>query len=623
MSGETEEVVVSRDAGTGTAEAEASPGTEHRIVLHDEPPVYSLSVAYGDFEVLFQDPATVAGRQERMQVCGFYYGEVDGDEGAITRRCARHLREELEHDAPGGTLTDDQFREAFQRLVRCTVRKADGSLAPEDDFSANARLAFPGSFCFRNDNQLGNPISRARFNAERDMWDGNQALGRIPIVATVRNAAGDPVQGVRVAFEFIPPYDTPDDQKDYLNQISGATEKTRSPRAYVRSRLPAAASAPFGFNCPEAKGGKIPADVLGSLVAQGEVRGFPYQAGTGGRPNNFSVTVDSDAEGKAGIAFTPSRMGGDCYKIKVTVLVDGREPLPAETVSSGVLTVWRTLRLARIVIKPVAAGFAGAPALAPGFAGITGALGTISLARMRTEYAKAFHLLESDRRAETPMTMTARSYRDAMQFAKRGAANPIGWDLDALVKEDMASPYLIWLDSDTNYNANRRAGTPALDLTVANTWSDISALIDELLDRFMVYWNGGSLPGVTVIRSELGDSYSYSNNPNLPGFGTNNAWNATTSGVALRRRGCYVWYSNQTYQNNMSYGLTENTMHEMGHVLYLRHHWTGGGLGTEAGGFSANHDNRDWCLMGYLTLTTNDYCGKCLLKLRGWDETAL
>lgn len=620
MSGE-DEVVVEREASTGTVEAEASPGSEHRIVIHDEPPVYSLAVEYGDFDALFPDAATVEGRQARMQACGFYYGAVDGDEGAITRRCARHLREELEH-AAGGDLTDEQYAEAFARLLRCTVRKADGSLEPETDFTAEARLVFPGSFCFRNDAHLGNPIRRHRYTSEETMWTENQGLGRIPIVAEVRGTTGDPVQGVRVCFEFIAAFDPPENQRNYLTTISNSSEKTRSPRSYVRSKLPRDPSPPFGFNCPENKGGKIPADVLGSLVAQGAVPGFPHEAGTEARPNNFSVTVNTDDQGKAGIIFLPSRMAGDCYKIKVHVLVDGREAQPSEMQSSGLLTVWRGLRVARIIIKPTAAGFAGVPALLPANAAIAGALGTISLNRMRTEYAKAFHILESDHRARSPITMSAAGYRDAIAFAKRGAANPIGWNLDALVKDDIASPYLIWLDSDTNYNA-ARSGAPALDLTNANTWSDISDLIDSLLDRFMTYWNGGALPGVTVIRSEIGDSYSYWNNPNIPGFGTRNPWIATTSGVALRRRGCYVWYSDSTYQNNMSYGLTENTMHEMGHVLYLRHHWTGGALGSEAGGFSANHDNQDWCLMGYLALTTNDYCGKCLLKLRGWDETAL
>lgn len=618
MSGEDEEVVVSRDAGTGTVETDASPGSEHRIVLHDEPPVYSLAVEYGDFDALFPDAATVEGRQARMQACGFYYGAVDGDEGPVTRRCARHLREELEHTA-GGDLTDEQFGEQFERLVRCTVRKADGTLEPETDFTAEARLVFPGSFTFRENTHLGNPLTRHRYNAEQRMWDGNQGLGRIPIVAEVRNAAGDPVQGVRVCFEFIPPYDPPEGQKDYLTRISGSTEKTRSPRRYVRSKLPRNPNPPFGFNCLENKGGKIPADVLGSLVAQGAVPGFPHEAGMDGRPNNFSVTVNSDADGKAGVVLLPSRMGGDCYKLKVYVMVEGREPLPAEIKTGGLFTVWRGLRLCRIVVKPPQGAFAGSPPIAARY---VGALGTISIPTMRTEYAKAFHILEADRRATRPIHMTASSYQEAIQYAKRGVDNPGNFNLTALVKEDFNSPFLFWLDTDTNYNAARGTGA-VMDLTLAATWRNIKALIDGLHTRFLQYWNGGALPGLTVIRSEVGDSYSYWNNPNRPTYAGGGSWRATTSGVAVRYRGCLVWYPEGIYNTTMPYRLTQNTMHEMGHVLYLRHHHTAGALGSESGGFPANHDTEDWCLMGYLTLTTNDYCGKCLLKLRGWNEAAL
>jgi len=615
-----EELTLDRQASADAIEVDVPSGDDLTVVVHEEPPRYTLAVAWGDFEPLFSDAASVKGRQERMQAIGFYYGRCDDDEGSITRRCSRHLHEELDHIA-GHTLSDDEFAEQVRNRVKAIVRTTDGNITPQADFTQDARLVFPGSFCFTNDNQLGNPIARARFNSEAAMWADNRALGKIPILATVLSAdTGAPAAGVKVVFEFVAPYDPAETGRNYLTSISASTEKTRSPRAYVRSKLPAAAHARFGFNCPAAKGGKIPADVNGTLFASGSVTGFPYQATTDSRPNDFSVTATTDANGITGAVFLPSRMAGDVYKIKVRVLVDGRESLPAEIVTSGLLQVWRNLRLARIVIKEAHGAFAGAPPIG---AAMTGALGTIHPTVMRTEYQKAFHYLEVDRRAQTPMHMTAAAYRDAIRFAKQGLANPNNYDLNALIKDDINSPFLFWLDSDANYNANRAPGTTALNLTLAATWNSLSALIADLYDRFLLYWNGGALPGVTVIRSEVGDSYSYWNHPNKPVYANGSSWNATTSGVAVKRRGCFVWYPNSIYQNSMPYGLTQNTMHEMGHVLYLRHHYTGGALGSEAGGFSANHDANDWCLMGYLALTTNDYCGKCLLKLRGWDETTL
>ena len=202
MAGGDEDVVISRDASAATVVAETAPGPEHEIILHEEPPVYTLSVEYGDLDALFKDPTAIDGRQERMQACGFYYGAVDGDEGPITRRCSRHLREELDHRT-GRTLSDSEYQTEFQNLLKCIIRKADGTLVPETDFTASARLVFPGSFTFREDNQLGAPLSRHRYNAEQRMWDGNQGLGKIPIVAEVRNGAGDPA--CVLALQGLPP----------------------------------------------------------------------------------------------------------------------------------------------------------------------------------------------------------------------------------------------------------------------------------------------------------------------------------------------------------------------------------------------------------------------------------
>jgi hypothetical protein len=448
------------------------------------------------------------------------------------------------------------------------------------------------------------------------MWDGNRGLGKIPIVAHVVNpATGDAVSGIRVCFEIVQPYDNPEDQKAYLSDISNASEKTRSPRRYIDRKLPTAANPPFGFNCPESKGGKTPADVHGPLFAQVAVPGFPHQVSVDGRPNAFSVMGTTDADGNTGAVFLPSRMAGDCYKIRVHVMVEGREAVQNEIKTSGVLTVWRSLRISRIILKPHHGAFAGSPPLDASY---VGALGSIHISQMTTEFAKSFHALEADHHARHPMTMGERGYRDAIAYAKRGLSNPNNYDLNALIKEDVNSPFLFWLESDTAYNAAKSPASNSLDLTLEESWDQIESLIGGLTTRFMQYWNGGALPGVTIIRSEVGDSYSYWNNPHKPA-----EWCATTSGVATNKRGCYLWYTAAIYADDMPYGITQNTLHEMGHVLYLRHHWTDGGLDSESGGFSSNHDNRDWCLMGYLNLTTDDYCGKCLLKLRGWDETAI
>jgi hypothetical protein len=133
-----------------------------------------------------------------------------------------------------------------------------------------------------------------------------------------------------------------------------------------------------------------------------------------------------------------------------------------------------------------------------------------------------------------------------------------------------------------------------------------------------------STPGLTVVRtlaaSQLMFAPNEANQVQVPA-----ADNLTgASGIAVPQRGCFVFYGSKLYVNwpYKGDGLTKNTMHEMGHTLYLRHHRTRpGGLHANAS-FREDHDNADRCLMGYL-FCEGEYCAKCHLKLRGWDISKL
>jgi hypothetical protein len=576
---------------------------------------YKITLSWGEFDPLFDGtPATAKGKQERMMALGFFHHKLDGVEGPITKRCWQHMKEQLEKEA-GGILDDAALQAKVKEKLQAIVQKDDGSRQAETDPLKNARIVFPGSFCFTEDAQLGNPLTAHRFAAEKKAWNDNLGLGRIPLVVDVLDrATGKPAAGVKICFEFVPPYAPAADQNKYLNNISSATERTQAPRAYLQAKLVENAGTPYGFNCADASGGRTPADVHGTLIAKGSVHGFPHKVRTDGRPNTKSVVGVTDAKGKTGAVLRPSRTAGDAYKLRVYVLHDdaAKKPDADEDRTTGVLTVWRNLRLAKIVIKPQATSpFAGSP---PAPAALTGALGTITTATMQAEYAKAFHDLVIDKDAAAPVTMDAAAYTAALADAKKNVSNPRNYDLDVLIKTTFDSPYMFWLEDDVTYNANRKAGKRALDLTKESTWrTDIRDIIKDLRLGFMKHFTLNALPGVTIIRNEIGDSYSYWANPNKPA-----GWTATTSGVAVSVRGCFLWYPNATYTAGMPYPLTINAMHEMGHVLYLRHHYTSAPSG---GGFPTNHDGQDDCLMGYLNLNTNDHCGKCLLKLRGWDES--
>jgi hypothetical protein len=146
----------------------------------------------------------------------------------------------------------------------------------------------------------------------------------------------------------------------------------------------------------------------------------------------------------------------------------------------------------------------------------------------------------------------------------------------------------------------------------------------------------------------------------------------TTSGIATQGRVFYVFYGGDIYNNAgprngpdpssttdptggrgagfrlpntmFIYPLPTNAAHELGHTLYLRHHWTGNNPGSVV-----EHDWDDICHMSYYSSYVelpdpnggdptiaehvplsdlifgrnrdagrSEACGRCLLKLRGW-----
>ena len=71
-------------------------------------------------------------------------------------------------------------------------------------------------------------------------------------------------------------------------------------------------------------------------------------------------------------------------------------------------------------------------------------------------------------------------------------------------------------------------------------------------------------------------------------------------------------------------------LHECGHARFLYHHKTGGGGATDATQTPNHHDaDQERCTMSYgiTPFTPNTwtypFCGKCILRLRGWEVTTL
>jgi hypothetical protein len=283
-------------------------------------------------------------------------------------------------------------------------------------------------------------------------------------------------------------------------------------------------------------------------------------------------------------------------------------------------------------------------------------LGAVVFATVGAQFSSINCAVDSTPAQATPV-MTAADYKAAIHWARAQAhANQAAYGLSQLyninvmVDDTFNTPHLFTMCHLANYNRNRNKGAPVGAGVPAavpgppppkNYWTDFQNLIyaeNGLLQLFLRYITGNasatnaptanltrySTPGLTVVRSLSASQLMFA--PNQPGQvqvvlpppPANNPGRA--SGIATKERGCSVFYGS-TYYTNWPYqgdGLTANTMHEMGHTLYLRHHRTvAGGLHNSAS-FSEDHDGSDRCLMGYL-YCEGQYCGKCQLKIRGWD----
>jgi hypothetical protein len=278
-----------------------------------------------------------------------------------------------------------------------------------------------------------------------------------------------------------------------------------------------------------------------------------------------------------------------------------------------------------------------------------------SLANMSFPFATGqfrmfYNTLELDTDASTPLQVSAAEYQAAMQWVRQTvhATPPAGlsrnYNILVAIEDEFEQPSLFKIRDPRHYNRTRGAGfaaVPAAGGNYPSYWTDMQRILYDgtrgVVPLFIRYFAGRasvaapptanltalSSPGITVIQAL--DASIMMSNPNRGGQPQINS-NATTgaSGWATAERGCYIWYGATTY-NNWPYqgdGFSRNTMHEVGHTLYLRHGFTQVG-GTHANAsFPEDHDQADRCLMGYL-FCEGEYCGKCHLKLRGWDISQL
>lgn len=429
-----------------------------------------------------------------------------------------------------------------------------------------------------------------------------------------------------------------------VNDVLPASTPNRPSRArqYVGDALVAVMDQPqIRDNCPVAQGGSRE-DAPNTNRSYFRIGAdLPPFTSTNVADRVYSQAHQGDVvgkRGKAGILFRGSRIAGDNYVLHARISVHDRpnqgalEQAHADVFGqewgeilwarTGRMTTWRRHRVAAVINWP-----------APG--------GAIQWANVAAEYAQAFCELDHGHIA----TMTGAQFLANLQDVghqdfQTGAGphisqsvNPGGppivfnghallpLQIPAQGNHETAATYKQRLKQDLEH----RISANALQLVAEG----VAAIINANHPPGAIVIHGKWIPTVAVRHRPLwgllqGELEHF--DPRLFCIGL-------TKGVAI-------------LQNDMFAGFQDRFVvtHEMGHSRYLRHHEAGHGVPDPDGGHRndnsdnpQDHDLTDRnCMMSYPhrintrqglswgngVATQASFCGKCLLKLRGWRVTA-
>ncbi len=603
---------------------------------------YRITLRLGDLDPLFDDPATDAGRQQRMQALGLLYEPLGG------RLLARRYASALTHFKRVASAADDAA--AQQQLVDLlgthVVQKVGAAEGDPSELPAPgefARILLPGGFLLRpgDDAALWFPVPhRHRFNVEKAFYDANTRIGALPIIAKVEQEVGgewSPAPaGVQVHFQLAAPDLPPAGNAAAAPELRTETRVRNTgaapplgPARYVQAAIDATAVSagdPQADNCPDTRGGKRKpgagqatdyfetADRAGFNTLNGAAQLPVAQAS----PHPLAVVAATNDQGEAGVIFRPSRQGGDRFKLRAFLdpvgtggpASDGTDA-GAVSAETGTLVVWRSLRVSRYVVFDYPAALTAAQRAPFG-----GNLGTIDFNGLKNEYARAYmELIVEPTAARSRHVIGDAEWVRMIDYARSNTpAQPPDvsqrYDIAALFPNNNNTAGLVNMLLPGPYDAARGGAFPA---AVGADWGGLLAAFHE---RCVEYYSRNASSGVVVIQAPMGDTVT------VGGVAT-----LSTSGVAGYRRGCFLFYGNSSYVAGMPYDLDRNTLHEVGHCLFLPHQWTSKDAATGAvgGGVAPEHDYRDYCIMSYQRNVRNeyDYCGRCNLKLRGWDTAPI
>lgn len=576
-------------------------------------------------------------------------------------------------------------------------------------------------------------LGKDLYEVETQFREDNPVIGKIPLIAKVeKKEQGQdnwkPIKDAWVYFQLVKPYDLPafegarpvtkqlnrpDLRKTTVGPPAAGPAPVCGPAKYadieekptgVRAPDPAD---PQGGNCPQDRGGNQGkgslndgSDVANVVFSTTSMPGFneAYKV-EGGNPTRpakrthffptatgvsssdhglHAVKAKTNDEGEAGVIFTPSRCGGDRYRIRAyvghdTITGPGKDGSGdhAVRVDTGTFVVWRNIRISRYVRQPVN------PPAAPLLAEVNNATYNITT---NNRYLQCTNARWNSNAAYTGVPTA--DFNTKVDAGAVYDSIPVQWarafvevDIDKGIKlpEEMsqadwqAAREQAWRDAelgmttlamDLNLHEFLHMGTAAINVKNSvvhipmRTWQAYNALFpgpdpkrinmgavsgnnrDNIVRLFREYMvpgffrslsRNGYTPGYTIIQGGFGCTWQLLQNliPN-------------NSGWSLEYRGGAVWGGSDWYPTAINapppagppwgaYNFTCNSAHELGHVIYRLHAPGNDPGGSPGGGFDPDvHDDiaKSLCVMSYRTCE-GQFCARCLFAFRGWNIKAM
>lgn len=403
--------------------------------------------------------------------------------------------------------------------------------------------------------------------------------------------------------------------------------------------------------------------------------GLPADAGK----NPHAMECKTNEKGFAGVLFMPSQCGGDTYKLRAYIDPDWiKERAPAvvhtSVAETGTMVVWRNVRLnshlrlqttpmklstelAEILKDEVRNSKFKDMALDTGLSNVLMNPGTggkdgpyppdrvkdlnglsqlfyrpiaVNGTPFETHFRRGYCELIADEdssKAISEQELKAAIVLGRKAFDSSGKLDKrIKWDKLQLV--DPTSPFLLFFRGREQYNS-------LLTLEEKETYKPLDSGDESKLKAGLMFFyegmseyfaDGGVVPGLTLIQIPRSLSWEAT----VWGFG--GCESPITSGYGTASRAAYLSWTDGEYKKSFHiYPATSNALHEIGHVLGLCHELMlplKDGAGA-AGSIAAAHqkaitepykkpaEDECVCVMSY-TGCYGDFCGKCLLSLRGW-----